>query len=284
MGKPLSQPDPVALQTTIKASGNVRGLFRCSTCYGRFKARLVTRAETVLPCCGTFRIGRQMDSVPPNPNRTIGSMTPPRRWLFSLTAVILTATISYWWLDRSIARLASARLSHHETFARVSQMPDPFLPLAAVVLIGLALWSISGRLLSRAQTVAVVSSLSVLIAEAIKNQLKFVFGRTWPEAWFPDGPSFIRDGAYGFNPFHGGVGYGSFPSGHMAVACAILSVFWIYYPKLRAVCFVAALGVAGGLVGGNYHFLSDVIVGAFIGASTGWMATGLWRVRPAGAA
>jgi membrane-associated phospholipid phosphatase len=208
-------------------------------------------------------------------------MTPLRRWLVSLFAVVLTATISYWWLDRPIARLAQSRLPHNETFARVSQVRDPFIPLAAVTLIALALWSISGRPLSKLQTTAAVCSLSVLMAEATKNQLKFVFGRTWPEAWFPDGPSFIRDGAYGFNPFHGGVGYGSFPSGHMAVACAVISVLWIFYPKLRAPYFLAALGVAGGLVGGNFHFLSDVIGGAFIGASTGWMATRLWQDRRA---
>ena len=211
-------------------------------------------------------------------------MTPLRRWLLSLFAVVLAAVISYWWLDRPIALFAQSWLPHHETFASVSHMPDPFIPLAAIALIGLALWNVSGRPLTKIQNATAVCSLSVLIADATKNQLKYVFGRTWPETWFPDGPSFIRDGAYGFNPFHGGVGYGSFPSGHMAVACAILSVLWIYYPKLRAVYLLAALGVAGGLIGGNYHFLSDVIVGAFTGVSTGWMATRLWQARPASAA
>lgn len=211
-------------------------------------------------------------------------MTPLRRWLLSLFAVVLAAVISYWWLDRPIALFAQSWLPHHETFASVSHMPDPFIPLAAIALIGLALWNVSGRPLTKIQNATAVCSLSVLIADATKNQLKYVFGRTWPETWFPDGPSFIRDGAYGFNPFHGGVGYGSFPSGHMAVACAILSVLWIYYPKLRAVCLLAALAVAGGLIAGNYHFLSDVIVGAFTGVSTGWMATRLWQARPASAA
>lgn len=206
-------------------------------------------------------------------------MTPLRRWLLGLAGIILVATISYWWLDRPIAWLAHRQLPHHESFARVSHIPDPFVPLAAITLIGLALWSISGRPLSKILSAAAGCSLSVLMTEATKNLLKLVFGRTWPEAWFPDGPSFIHDGAYGFNPFHGGEGYGSFPSGHMAVACAIISVLWIYYPKLRVVYFLAAASVAGGLIGGNYHFLSDVIVGAFIGVSSGWMATRLWQSR-----
>lgn len=206
-------------------------------------------------------------------------MTPLTRWLLNLGIVVLTASISYWWLDQPLARLAHSWLPHHETFARVSHAPDPFVPLAAITLTVLAFWIISGRIMSKVQEAAAACSLAVLMAEAIKNQLKFVFGRTWPEAWFPDGPSFIRDGAYGFNPFHGGVGYGSFPSGHTAVACAVISVLWIYYPKYVPSYFLAVLGVAGGLVAGNYHFLSDVIVGAFIGGSAGWAAARLWQER-----
>jgi membrane-associated phospholipid phosphatase len=41
------------------------------------------------------------------------------------------------------------------------------------------------------------------------------------------------------------------------------------------------LAVAIGLIGANYHFLSDIIAGAFVGVSTGWMATALWKAcRP----
>jgi hypothetical protein len=31
---------------------------------------------------------------------------------------------------------------------------------------------------------------------------------------------------YGFNFFHGGHGYASFPSGHTAVTCAVVTVLW----------------------------------------------------------
>jgi hypothetical protein len=40
------------------------------------------------------------------------------------------------------------------------------------------------------------------------------FGRTWPESWLGDNPSWIRDDVFGFFPFHGGRGWESFPSGH----------------------------------------------------------------------
>jgi membrane-associated phospholipid phosphatase len=92
-------------------------------------------------------------------------------------------------------------------------------------------------------------------------------------------PSFIHDGAYGFNLFHGGLGYASFPSGHMAATCAVVSVLWIMVPKWRPFYALIVLAVAAGLVGANYHFLSDVIAGGFVGASTGWMTVALWQAR-----
>jgi len=64
--------------------------------------------------------------------------------------------------------------------------------------------------------VALTWSISVLTTWAMKNQLKVVFGRTWPETWTRNNPSLIRDGVFGFNPFTTGSGYESFPSGHTA--------------------------------------------------------------------
>jgi membrane-associated phospholipid phosphatase len=116
------------------------------------------------------------------------------------------------------------------------------------------------------------------MAEAIKNQLKFAFGRTWPDTWVNDNPSFIHDGVFGFNPFHGGPGYMSFPSGHLSLTCAIVSVLWIMYPAFRPFYAAVVLAVVVGLVGANYHFLSDIIAGGFVGTSTGWMMTAFWRL------
>lgn len=126
--------------------------------------------------------------------------------------------------------------------------------------------------------------MHLIVAEVTKNQLKFMFGRTWPETWVQNNPSFIRDGTYGINLFHGGARYASFPSGHSAVTCAVISVLWNLYPNLRAVYLIVVFAVAIGLIGANYHFLSDVIAGSFVGVSTGWMATALWQARqPVGA-
>ena len=53
-----------------------------------------------------------------------------------------------------------------------------------------------------------------------------------PTAWGPGIVSFVRDNVYGFHFFQSGKSFESFPSGHAAVAAAVLSVAWILFPNL----------------------------------------------------
>ena len=80
---------------------------------------------------------------------------------------------------------------------------------------------------------------------------------------------------------HGGSAYQSFPSGHMAATCTVITVLWIRYPRFRQIYLIVGLIVGAALVGGNYHFLSDVIAGTFVGLSSGWFATVVWDTRAA---
>lgn len=201
------------------------------------------------------------------------------RWIFGLAATALVTTISYWWLDRPLALFFSKTFPYTRAFVTLTHIPDPLVPFAIVVFVGLGLWSLSGRALSHAQICALLSSISLIVAEATKAQLKYAFGRTWPATWVNNNPSFLHDGVYGFNFFRGGPEYASFPSGHMAVTCAVLSILWIYYPTARLLYTVAGLAVAVGLMGANYHFLSDVIAGSFVGVSSGLMVASLWKAN-----
>ena len=56
---------------------------------------------------------------------------------------------------------------------------------------------------------------------------------------------------------------------------------WICYPRFRALYAIIVAAVAIGLIGADFHFLSDIIAGAFVGSSTGWVAVVLWRSRNA---
>jgi membrane-associated phospholipid phosphatase len=88
---------------------------------------------------------------------------------------------------------------------------------------------------------------------------KHIFGRAWPD------PAYIQNRAYEFRLLHGSPHWDSFPSGTAAISAAIASVLWIEMPRWRAISsvIVVLLCVAGVIT--NYHWVGDVIAGAFSG-------------------
>jgi membrane-associated phospholipid phosphatase len=208
-----------------------------------------------------------------------------RNWSLGFLGAAVAITVSYLWLDQPIAHLAHAELQRFHLFEKLTLIPGALVPLAVVAFVVLGLRGLTGRQLSRFQTVMLLSGVSLAVAIIIKDQLKFAFGRPWPETWIRNNPSFIRDGLYGFQPFHGGAGYASFPSGHATMICTVMTVLWICYPRFRAVYALCMAAVAIGLVGANFHFLSDVIAGGFLGMTVGWLSVAMWesgarQVRP----
>jgi membrane-associated phospholipid phosphatase len=191
-------------------------------------------------------------------------------WLAGLLITVLLASISVVWFDRPIAILM------HDTFGAwyfrdaVTHSPGSSIQLAsAFIFVVFGLFAIMGRKFTRLEISVLLCNISVLAADVIKNQLKYVFGRTWPDSWDPQILSYIHDNVYGFNFFHYGRSFESFPSGHAAVAASVISVLWMLFPRLRAV-WIICIGAADlGLVLLNLHFVSDVVAGTFVGASTG---------------
>jgi len=208
-------------------------------------------------------------------------MSRPAACAVSFAVMVVLVTISYSWLDRPIAFFCHAELHGIRVFPLLTYIPEWFAVLAVLVFVAVGLRALSGHSLSRLETVVLLSGLSLAVAVAIKDQLKFAFGRTWPETWIGNNPSLIQNDVYGFNPFHGGVGYASFPSGHTAAVCAVMSVFWICRPNYRALYALVVLAVIVGLIGADYHFLSDIIAGFYLGATTGWFMVLIWQAGQA---
>lgn len=206
-----------------------------------------------------------------------------QQWAIALGLTAVAVIASYLWIDRPLAFFAHDHLATIRLFSRLTQLPEPFPIIATVILVVIGIRSLTERPLARVELVAVTWSISVVATSAIKNQLKVVFGRTWPETWVSNNPSLIRDGDFGFNPLHGGAGYESFPSGHTAAVCAAAAVLWICYPRFRAIYALCVAAVAIGLIGANYHFLSDIIAGGFLGASVAVVAVRLAGAMPVSA-
>jgi membrane-associated phospholipid phosphatase len=136
------------------------------------------------------------------------------------------------------------------------------LPLATLFLLR-ALWR---RWQGQAATgLWLTASLATIAAAAAKDELKFLFGRPWPFAW-------LDYGLYAFHPGTDNFLYGAFPSGHTAYVAAPLWVLWCRQPRWRVAYGAVTGSVMLGLVGANYHYVSDVLAGLLVGMAAGQAA------------
>ena len=120
-----------------------------------------------------------------------------------------------------------------DPFSIMAAPSEALRPLSALVFVVLAIAASAGWRPRFRGRIALALCLSVFASLVISSIAKEAFGRTWPESWLGSNPSWIRDGVYGFFPFHGGDGWGSFPSGHTSVVTAPATILWLVWPELR---------------------------------------------------
>jgi membrane-associated phospholipid phosphatase len=180
---------------------------------------------------------------------------------FILTAVIVVICIRYF--DQSLAVFVgglSIRSSiWHELTADI---PDTLLVFVCIITIfafaGYLARIKKGLYDENARFFRLIM-YAVPVSYIVKSLLKFVFGRIKTREWL------ISPESYGFHWFQGGGIFGGFPSGHMAVFTALTMALWRFYPRHRIIYAVFLLVLALSLIATNYHFLSDVIAGAYLG-------------------
>jgi len=186
-------------------------------------------------------------------------------WRRRLAAVAVAAAVCgvfcavcILYVDRPV----EAFVYHRQAFRRLFQaMAAPSLislPFALVYLTGYAIsapftWPPGPR---TQKCLAVC--FAVLTATAMKDELKWLFGRPWPDSW-------MKFGLYGFSPFNDSNLYGSFPSGHTAYIAAPMFMLCHLAPRHRPVWLAIIAVVMTGLVAAGYHYPGDVIAGAFLG-------------------
>ena len=125
-------------------------------------------------------------------------------WFLSLVWTTAFVTVSFQWLDRPIAlwvyHLFGGRRIPTQIVDRIASTPV----VTATVFVTCGIIAIMGRRLSKVEIAVAMCAISSLAAIVIKDLLKFVFGRTWPDTWGPGIVSFVRDNVYGFNFFQSG--------------------------------------------------------------------------------
>jgi len=194
--------------------------------------------------------------------------------LFLCTALFVG--LAYFYLDQPVA-LWTHRLGLRQVGALVvfSGLPNLFVVLAPF----LFLYAAGQYEFGRAAPRSLFFALAIGVTTFLKALVKMVFGRYWPETWYHNNPSLLRDHAYGFHFFHAGKMYGSFPSGHAAVTVAAMTAVAFLFPRFRWAAVLVAIALMADLVLLDFHFVSDVVGGALLG----YLITDYcWRMGSAG--
>jgi membrane-associated phospholipid phosphatase len=250
---------------------------------------------------GSFEaVARTPPSTPSRPLAAAEALRPGlRKGLLQIAGAVTTCAVlvgaSVALIDRPVATWVHEHLrderfgwftttydAHAIKFGPFSLMAGPseaLRPLAFFVFVVLAIAAAAGWRPGRGGRIVLAVCLSIFVASEINAALKFAFGRPWPESWLGTNPSWIRDGVFGFFPFHGGIGWASFPSGHTTNITTVATVLWVVWPALRTASATIVALVVVGLVGGNYHFVSDIIGGLFLGVAIGLGIVGLMLSR-----
>jgi membrane-associated phospholipid phosphatase len=198
--------------------------------------------------------------------------------IFVIYACLSAAVVlAYFFADRQLAAALRPYTNGVPFFIWLTYIVKPLTVAACVTAVIAALIAIGKQEVSPFCSALLRLSCAILVAGVLTFELKEVFGRTWPETWINNNPSYFGNGTYGFFPFHGGQGWASFPSGHTTAITAFSGALWLLRPQLRWLWAMLVLAVAVGLLGADYHWLSDIIAGGIVGGTTGFAAASIGR-------
>lgn len=143
-----------------------------------------------------------------------------------------------------------------------SSLPDALSLLVTCVTLGsyaLYRYRVSHRGLDAPTIMYKVLAATAPVSFFAKSFLKYAFGRINTREWL------LAPQEYGFHWFSWDGRFSGFPSGHMLVITALVAVVWRFHPRCRPLCLALLVLLALALVATNYHFLSDVLAGAYAG-------------------
>jgi membrane-associated phospholipid phosphatase len=194
-----------------------------------------------------------------------------RIWVLSFGGCAAVAALSFMALDVPVAHYVwrfGRRLSSMSTAFGATMI----LTLEAAVVLSLIVARLTRGHISRLGEALGVACLASICAYGVNDQVLKPFFGVLP-------PTEVMNGArHAFN-LAMDLGTGSFPSGHMVLAGAFAGVFMRLYRRSIWVLAALLLLAAGLLVVGDWHFISDVIAGTFLGVSAGVLAGELWTVH-----
>ncbi len=176
---------------------------------------------------------------------------------------VLLAVFSYFVLDARISIFFYHLAVSYVVLRKYeSHIPDLLFP--AVIVTTVLCWTVWYMWLAKGiknvhTRFLQLCGVSVPLAYTAKTVLQYAFGRADPRLWL------AHRQRVGLHWLPGGAGFPRFPSGHRAGFMAAAAELWLRYPRFRAVYASCAVLLGSALVATNYHFVSDVVAGAYLG-------------------
>lgn len=194
-----------------------------------------------------------------------------RGWIVAtLTAMTATVLSGYFW-DEPLAWSFISGSRHIHLLGKIFSSPHMIGALTLLVGVLAAVRISSGRLSPFGKSLLVAASASLFAFTANDFVLKPLFGR--PQV------SDLLSGSDAAFHWLDGTYQSSFPSGHAAMASAMLAALACLHPRLLLPAILAQVIACILMVVGGWHFLSDTIAGTWLGMTAGLFAAQLWRLH-----
>lgn len=190
------------------------------------------------------------------------------RLLSPLLLCTLVIAVTFVYFDVPIARRVYGIWASTQVLAKGFASAILLSIEAAVALALIVIRIVRGQLSPFRQATALACLTSICAYAINDSTLKLFFG-------VPNPGAVLHGTQHAFN-FLRGSSNSSFPSGHMVLAGAFAGVFMRLYRTSFLLFSVLLLIAAVLLIAGDWHFVSDVIAGTFVGVSVGLVAGEVW--------
>ncbi|HEY8117853.1 MAG TPA: phosphatase PAP2 family protein [Methylophilaceae bacterium] len=179
----------------------------------------------------------------------------------ALVVTILTV-LCIQFLDLPLSAAIAEYLGTYAPVVNTSNMPDLLLIIVVTLTSlswGLYFFLVRHHIYDQRTLFCQLTGTALPLSFVIKIILKWLFGRTDTRTWLSD------HSQYGFHWFAGSEGSQGFPSGHMLVFTPLFLALWHFYPRFRFSYGIVLFCLIIALIATEYHFLSDVFAGTYIG-------------------
>ena len=190
----------------------------------------------------------------------------PLSWMTAYAATLIL--LGYALLDRPLAFWLKTHVSGDfegfwKTVTTLGLGAVWLVPSGALTLCLLLAWRAAPLLdmrakLARAAWIPGFVFLSVAGSGLLNSLIKTLVGRTRPRLLFDEG-------VYSFVPLSHAYVTNSFPSGHSQAAFAAMTALTLIFPRYDIAFMAVAVLVAASRVLTTVHFLSDAVMGAWLG-------------------